>query len=163
MEITGYSTDFVVDSSFSTCTRSFIARQLERWPNLLLCGEPMDAARLPEWVATVTPGEKYSEILTFSSGPAMEDFWEENGYALNSSGEGPFSIFYAYRHQLLTAQEVRQVRSTRPEDEQSLEGAQLLMSDFFIVSLVTPADPQADPFSGGILREFVDSFADSQP
>ena len=87
MDITGYSTDFVVDSTFPVGLKRFVLRQQERWPGLYLDGEPSSSIQLADWQPPVAVGEEYSEIITFSSGEAMESFWEENGYTLNAEGE----------------------------------------------------------------------------
>lgn len=158
MDITGYSTDFVVDSTFPVGLKRFVLRQQERWPGLYLYGEPSSSIQLADWQPPVAVGEDYSEIITFSSGEAMESFWEENGYTLNAEGEGPVSVFYANRPHALLAGEVRNVECAEAGSAQSVEGVGLLLSEYFAVSLVTPDDPSTDAFSGQILRDFLASF-----
>ncbi|MCC9312364.1 hypothetical protein LN042_35815 [Kitasatospora sp. RB6PN24] len=87
---------FLIDSSFKERSVRFVRAQYERWPALYLNGEPAASSFDGGWHLEVDPVAKYSDILTFSSGAEMEEFWEEHGYALDQNGEGPFSIFYKY-------------------------------------------------------------------
>ncbi|MEV6756175.1 hypothetical protein [Streptomyces sp. NPDC051214] len=133
MEITGHSSDFIVDASLPAAMKNFVMRQHRHWPGMFLYGEPAPADFLAEWnLPEVDADDAYPGIVTFSAGQEMEDFWEENGYALNSDGEGPFSVFYGLRPQPLRAAHT--------------------------VSLITPDDPATDPFSARVLRDFVESF-----
>ncbi|MFJ8491483.1 hypothetical protein ACIRBZ_24505 [Streptomyces sp. NPDC094038] len=154
MDLTGHSTDFTVDASFPDAMRRFVARARHRWPQLLLSGEPVAQEmdwRLPE------PDDDYSGIVTFSSGPEMEDFWEEHGYALDESGHGPYAVFYRRRTGRLHAT-VSGVRTNDPDVGQVVEGTGLLMAEFYTISLLTPEDPAADPFSAAVVDDFVGSF-----
>ncbi|MEU6681390.1 hypothetical protein [Streptomyces sp. NPDC046925] len=158
MEITGHSSDFIVDGSFSTAMKQFVMRQHRHWPGLFLYGEPVHAESLADWnLPEADDDDEYSGIVTFSSGQKMEDFWEENGYALDGDGEGPFSVFYQLHPQSLRAARVTGVQGADPEAVAAVEGAGLLLAEYFAVSLVTPEDPATDPFSARVLRDFVES------
>ncbi|MEV0529355.1 hypothetical protein AB0I66_38655 [Streptomyces sp. NPDC050439] len=159
MEITGHSSDFVVDASLPTAMKQFVMRRHRHWPGIFLYGEPVSAESLAAWdLPEVDADDEYSGIVTFSAGQEMEDFWEENGYALNSDGEGPFSVFYSLRPQPLRAARVTGVQGADPEAVAAVEGAGLLLGEYFAVSLITPDDPATDPFSARVLRDFVESF-----
>jgi hypothetical protein len=155
MELTGHSTDFTADSSFPEAMRRFVTRARERWPRLLVSGEPQGRAapwRLPE---PDGDDDGYSKIVTFSAGPEMEDFWEEHGYALDGSGEGPYAVFYRHHNGPVQATTV----SSAVEDGcVAAVGEGLLMAEYYAVSLHTPRDPATDPFSAGVVRELVESF-----
>ncbi|MEV8604823.1 hypothetical protein AB0465_33675 [Streptomyces griseoviridis] len=154
MDLTGHSTDYIVDASFPEAMRGFVRRGQLRWPGLYVYGEPLAADwRLPE-----VADDDYAGIVTFSSGQEMEDFWEENGYALDASGQGPYSVFYRLHPLPLSAATVTGVRAGSEEAEAAVEGTALLMSRYYAVSLVTPDDPAADPFSRSVVAEFADSF-----
>ncbi|MER6226957.1 hypothetical protein ABT189_41490 [Streptomyces sp900105755] len=155
MDLTGHSTDFTVDASLPDAMRRFVARARRRWPRLLLSGEP--AAQETDW-RLPEPDDDYSGIVTFSSGPEMEDFWEENGYALDDSGQGPYAVFYRRRNGPLHATTVSGIRTDDPDIVQAVEGTSLLMAEYYTVSLLTPDDPAADPFSAAIVDDFVGSF-----
>lgn len=157
MEISGFSTDFVIDASFEECVVRFVRAQRERWSGLYFCGEPAADTLDSGWRPNVDPDEKYPEILTFSSGATMEEFWEEHGYALDERGEGPFSLFYSF-HPSPIGSRLETVDTDDEEAAQSAAGAELLMSKFFLVSLVTPANPEDDGFSRGVLQDFRRSF-----
>ncbi|MEV0639677.1 hypothetical protein AB0I77_33030 [Streptomyces sp. NPDC050619] len=88
----------------------------------------------------------------------MEDFWEDNGYSLDATRQGPYAVFYRLHAQSLYATTVSGVRLGSPESEENLEGTRLLLSAYYAVSLLTPEDPAVDPFSGGIVDDFVASF-----
>ncbi|MFH8487951.1 hypothetical protein [Streptomyces longisporoflavus] len=166
MEITGHSSDFIVDTSFATAMKQFVARQHRHWPGLFLYGEPVDAESSADWnLPEVDEDDEYSGIVTFSSGQKMEDFWEENGYALDSDDEGPFSVFYQLHPRSLHADRVTGVRGADadPEAVATIEGTGLLLTEYFTVSLVTPEDPATDPFSARVLRDFVESFGPASP
>lgn len=158
MDITGYSSDFIVDTTFPAAVRQFVARRQQRWPGLLLCGEPVGAQSSAEWELPAVDDDDHPDIITFSSGQEMEDFWDENGYALDGAGEGPFSLFYRLHAQPLRAGQVTAVRCAGPEAAAAAEGTGLLLGAHFTVSLVTPQDPATDPFSGRVLADFLESF-----
>ncbi|WP_234543295.1 hypothetical protein [Streptomyces shenzhenensis] len=155
MDLTGHSTDFTVDASFPDAMRRFVARARRRWPQLLLSGEPVAQEadwRLPE------SADDYSGIVTFSSGQEMEDFWEENGYALDDSAQGPYAVFYRRRTGPLHATTISGIRTDDSDIVQAVEGTSLLMAEYYTISLLTPEDPTADPFSAAVVNDFVGSF-----
>lgn len=159
MDITGHSSDFITDRAFPEVMKRFTLRQVRRWPGLFLDGERVTAESLGGWqLAEASEGE-YSSVVTFSEGDSMEDFWEEHGYTLNGQGEGPFAVLYKQHPGVLRAHQVAGVQLADPEDSAVVEGAALLLCEYFAVSLVTPEDPEVDPFSGGVLRDFLDSFS----
>ncbi|MGW8553274.1 hypothetical protein [Streptomyces tubercidicus] len=158
MDITGYSSDFITDHAFLVAMNKFTQRQAQRWPGLFLDGERVTAESLRDWELPEAPEGDYSSIVTFSDGQDVEDFLEDRGYALNDHGEGPFSVLYKRYPDVLHAHQVTGVQLTDPEDSAAVEGTSLLLSEHFAVSLVTPEDPKADPFSGSILRDFLDAF-----
>ncbi|MEU2777498.1 hypothetical protein ABZ646_32545 [Streptomyces sp. NPDC007162] len=155
MDLTGHSTDFTVDASFPDAMRRFASRARRRWPQLLLSGEPV--ARERDWRLPEPDGD-YSGIVTFSSSPEMEDFWEENGYALDDSGQGPYAVFYRRRTGPLHATTVAGIRTDDPDVVQAVKGTGLLMAEFYTISLLTPEDPVTDPFSAAVVDDFVGSF-----
>ncbi|POX55405.1 hypothetical protein C3489_10150 [Streptomyces sp. Ru71] len=93
MDLTGHATDFVVDTSFPDAMPRFVELSLRRWPGLYLCGRPFTADDLAGWRLPESDDE-YSAIVTFAAGQEMEDSWEDNGYALDASGQGPYSVLY---------------------------------------------------------------------
>ncbi|MEU3740555.1 hypothetical protein AB0E78_26265 [Streptomyces sp. NPDC032198] len=163
MDITGHSSDFIVDMTFPVAVRQFVARRRQQWPGLFLRGEPVGASSADWELPAADAGDDYPDIITFSSGQEMEDFWGANGYALDGTGEGPFSVFYRLHAQPLRAGQVTGVRCTAPETATALEGAGLLLGAYFSVSLVTPEDPATDPFSGRVLADFLESFGSPSP
>ncbi|MEV2253077.1 hypothetical protein AB0I94_21280 [Streptomyces sp. NPDC050147] len=158
MEITGHSSDFIVDAGFPAAMKKFVMRQHRHWPGLFLYGEPVLAETLADWDLPQADDDAYSGIVTCSAGQEMEDFWEEYGYALDGDGEGPFSVFYGLHTQALRAAQVTGVRGADPAVVAAVEGTGLLLSEYFVVSLVTPEDPATDPFSARVLRDFLESF-----
>jgi hypothetical protein len=167
MELTGFSNDFVCDSSgFPGAMREFIGRQVARWPGLLLNEEAFGEAELAAWSLPDTRGEKYPDILTFCRDQDMNAFWDENGYALEpASGEGPFAIFFRVVSNPLYAQQLHGVRQTQPPDEPAgeFEGTQLLLAEYVATTLLTPADPREDPFSRDVLQDFLGAFGSDAP
>ncbi|TPQ19735.1 hypothetical protein [Streptomyces sporangiiformans] len=162
MDLTGHATDFVADSTFPAAMRRFVRRRHELWPGLFLQGELLVSGALAaDWCLTEVEDGDYSGVVTFSSGQEMEDFWEENGYALDASGEGPYAVFYRLQLEPLHAKTVTGVRSASPEAATAVEGTGLLLSEYFAVSVVTPEDPASDPFSESVVNDFVASFGAS--
>ncbi|PBC82113.1 hypothetical protein SAMN05428945_3331 [Streptomyces sp. 2224.1] len=159
MDITGYSSEFITDHAFPEAVKRFALRQARRWPGLLLDGRWVAAESLGDWHLPENAEDDYSSIVTFSGSRAMEEFWECHGYALNDQGEGPFSVLYKRYPGALRAHRVSGAQLADPENSAVVEGASLLLSECFAVSLVTPEDPGTDPFSGGVLRDFLDSFS----
>lgn len=159
MDVTGYSSEFITDRAFPAAMKRFTLRQVRRWPGLFLDGERVAAESLRDWLLPENAEDDYSSIVTFSESRNMEEFWERCGYALNCQGEGPFSILYKRYPDVLRAHRVAGVQLADPESSAVVEGASLLLSECYVVSLVTPEDPRTDPFSGGILRDFLDSFS----
>ncbi|MEV0218685.1 hypothetical protein [Streptomyces sp. NPDC050704] len=157
MDITGHSTDFIVDASFPEAMHRFVRRGQQRWPGLFLYGEPLSSGAVEGWSLPEVEDDDHSGIVTFSSGQEMEDFWEDNGYALDTSGQGPYSVFYRLHALPLHATTVSGVRAASPEAEDAVEGTALLLSQYYAVSVVTPEDPAVDPFSRGVVNDFVES------
>jgi hypothetical protein len=79
----------------------FVRRRHQRWPGLFLDGEPLTSGALADW--RLAEDDDFSGIVTISSGQEMEDFWEDNGYALDASGQGPYAVFYRLHAQPLHA------------------------------------------------------------
>ncbi|MFJ8714958.1 hypothetical protein ACIRD9_17475 [Streptomyces violaceus] len=161
MDLTGHSTDFVVDTSFPEGMRCFVRLGQQRWPGLFLYGEPLPPGAPAEWRLPEPDDDGFSGIVTFSSGQEMEDFWEEHGYALDAARQGPYAVFYRHHAQQLHATTVSGVHVSSPEAEAAVEGTGLLLSEYYAVSLVTPEDPDIDPFSRSVLNDFVASFGGS--
>lgn len=63
----------------------------------------------------------------------MEDFWEEHGYTLNGQSEGPFAVLYKQHPGVLRAHQVAGVQLADPEDSAVVEGAALLLCEYFAV------------------------------
>ncbi|MGC0315216.1 hypothetical protein [Kitasatospora acidiphila] len=155
MEITGFGTAFIVDVSFKERVARFIRLQCERWPSLYFNGVPVAEAFGSAWRPSVDPEAEDAECLAFSSGAEMEDFWEQNGYALDANGEGPFCLFYKYYQSWIGAQ----LQSIDAEEydgamESAALGAELRLSEFFLVSIVTPERPAEDEFSRSVVEDF---------
>ncbi|MFC7808451.1 hypothetical protein [Streptomyces olivaceus] len=158
MEPTGHSTDFVADTSFPLAMTRFVRLAERRWSGLYLNGEPLASGAPESWRLPEDDGDA-SGIVTFSAGRGMEDFWEENGYATDASGQGPFSVFHRFHPHTLQSGGMAGVRSDSADSAAAADGARVLLSSFYAVSLVTPADPAADPFSARVLDDFTESFA----
>ncbi|WP_432135017.1 MULTISPECIES: hypothetical protein [unclassified Streptomyces] len=138
MELTGYATDFIVDLSLPSAMVRFVRSARRRWPGLFLDGEYLTPEAWQTWELDPPQDATTPAAVTFTSGKEMEDFWEENGYALDpSSGQGPYAVFY---------------RRSQPPLEPG-----------FVVSVVTPANPDTDPFSLEITREFMEAFEGERP
>ena len=155
MDITGFSSDFIVDRSFPERVRRFVSGLRSRWPELHINGRP--AVEIPEtqWKPEFKSDQEESEIITFSSGPEMEEFWEENGYALNESGEGPCSLFYLAQTGDASTPPVYAPRLPPEFEQEQFMGAQFLLTDFYLVSLITPLDPGEDSFSLWLKETFI--------
>jgi hypothetical protein len=157
MDLTGHSTDFVVDASFPEGMRRFVRLGQQRWPDLFLYGEPLPPGAPADWRLPEPEDDGLSGIVTFSSGQEMEDFWEEHGYALDAEGQGPYAVFHRHHAQPLQAT-VAGAHASSPENAAAVEGTGLLLSQYYAVSIVTPEDPGADPFSRSVVRDFLASF-----
>lgn len=162
--ISGYDTPFVCATEFPSRVKDFIGIQVRHWPGLLLDDEPLDAATMAAWTLPETEGQTESEALTFCRDAAMDEFWEENGYALDAGGEGPFALFYRRFVSPLQADALSGVRQNLPEGQRplDLEGAGLLLSEYYSVTLVTPEDPREDAFSRRVLHDLVNSLTADQ-
>ncbi|MDH6217729.1 hypothetical protein [Streptomyces pseudovenezuelae] len=161
MELTGHSTDYIVDGSFPQAMSRFVRRAHQRWPGLFVYGEPVHPAAAADWQLPEADADDYASIVTFSSGSDMEEFWEENGYALDASNQGPYAVFYRLHAEPLQATKVSGVRVGSPEAADTVEGTALLMSQYYAVSLVTPADPSVDQFSKAVVDDFAESFRET--
>lgn len=158
LDVTGYSTDFIVGAEFVYAVRRFIATQLGRWPGLLVDGVPASGRSAAHWSPEQGQGaDDNPSIVGFARDPEMEQFWEDNGYALDERGEGPFSIFYRSRTGLLQGR-VAELSADDPSLPAAFDGSILILTSYFTLSVVTPSDPAADHFSRSIITEFIDSF-----
>jgi hypothetical protein len=166
MDISGYSSDFVTDSAFYTALTRFAQRQLGRWPGLHIDGRPVEPASLPHWEPPAATAEELPdadagpEIVTFSSGLEMEEFWQEHGYALDAAGEGPVSVLYSASPHPLYARRVAEVvrAGAGEQDLQTVEGIGLLLGHYLAVSLITPDNPATDAFSASVRDDFLAAF-----
>ncbi|WP_407564750.1 hypothetical protein [Streptomyces sp. 184] len=159
MELTGYPTDFLADVGFPEAVRRFLVRRTGHWPQLLLNGERLDDAALRNWQLPEEPDASESNILGFARDAAMEQHWEDEGYALDDTREGPFALFYSRYSRPLTAGAVTGVSGVPEQLAESVESIGLMLTGFFVVTLLTPDDPATDPFSGIVLRDLRDSLA----
>jgi hypothetical protein len=167
---TGFDNAFICGPSFPHAAKRFAEAQLLRWPGLLLNEEPADAAQLASWSLPGAAGqggeneedeEDEDDLLTFCRDAGMNEFWDENGYALDPTGEGPFALFFGrYTSDPLYARELKGVSQTREPGKtpMELEGVGLLLPEYYAVTLVTPDDPTDDPFSAGVLQDLLRSF-----
>ncbi|MET9392707.1 hypothetical protein ABZY20_20330 [Streptomyces sp. NPDC006624] len=158
MDLTGHSTDFIADASFPEAMRRFVRLGQQRWPGLFVYGEPLTDGAAADWRLPESADDDFPGIVTFSSGREMEEFWEANGYALDAARQGPYAVFYRHHGQPLHATTVSGVHVRSPEQEAAAEGTRLLLSQYYAVSVVTPEDPDTDPFSRDVVRDFVASF-----
>lgn len=159
MDLTGYPTDFLADLGFPEAARRFLVRRTRRWPQLSLNGEPLDDATLSHWQLPEEADTSESNILGFARDSTMEQHWEDEGYALDDTGEGPFALFYSRYSRPLTAGAVTGVSGVPESVAESVESIGLMLTGFFVVTLLTPDDPATDPFSGTVLRDLRESFA----
>ncbi|MGA5337440.1 hypothetical protein ACPCSG_33310 [Streptomyces cellulosae] len=146
-----------MDSALPEAMNRFVRSEQQRWPGLYVCGERLEPGAVADWQLPEPSGD-YSEIITFSAGQAMEDFRQENGYALDSTGQGPYSVFYGRHGRPLRASSVSGVRAASPEEATAVEGVGLGLSQYYTVSRVTPEDAAADRFSEQVLEDFLASF-----
>ncbi|MFI2430299.1 hypothetical protein [Streptomyces sp. NPDC018693] len=137
MELTGYATDFIVDTSLPSAMVRFVRSARRRWPGLYVDGEFLTNEAWQTWEMNLPKDDVTPAAVTFTSGQEMEDFWEENGYALDGSGQGPYAVFY---------------RRSQPPLEPG-----------YVVSVVTPSNPDTDPFSLVVMREFMEAFEAGRP
>lgn len=157
MEITGFSNDFIVDRSFPERVDRFIDGLRARWPGLYINGMPEAEARGTQWIPEFNAAQGESEIITFSSGLAMEEFWEVNGYALDATGEGPCSLLYLARTGGASTPPIYAPRLPPEFEQEQYMGAQFLLTDFYLVSLITPLSPDEDSFSLWLKDTFMGS------
>ncbi|GAA2667227.1 hypothetical protein GCM10010400_29920 [Streptomyces aculeolatus] len=159
MDLTGYPTDFLADLGFPEAARRFLVRRTRRWPRLSLNGTPLDDAAPASWQLPEEPGASGSHILGFARDAAMEQHWEDEGYALDGTREGPFALFYSRHGGPLTARAVTGVSGVPEPVAESVESIGLMLTGFFVVTLLTPDDPATDPFSGTVLNDLRASFS----
>ncbi|MET9114252.1 hypothetical protein ABZX38_08640 [Streptomyces longwoodensis] len=135
---TGYATDFVADSSLFHAMFRFVRRAQQRWPGLHVDGEPLPPEALGDWYLP-EPGEGgRPSAVTFSPSRPGEDAREGAGHGPDTAGQGAYAVFYRAHRQPL---------------------GEVL----YAVSVVTPADPDTDPFSRDVVRDFLEAFEGSRP
>jgi hypothetical protein len=169
---TGFDNAFICGPSFPDAARRFVAAQLDRWPGLLLDEERFTPEALTSWSLPEPDedggkdddggdGAAEDDMLTFCRDAGMDAFWEEHGYALDATGQGPFALFYGrYTDEPVFARQLTGVRQRRRPGESplELEGVGLLLSEYYAVTLVTPEDPAEDAFSAAVLGDLLRSF-----
>ncbi|WP_067503466.1 hypothetical protein [Actinoplanes sp. TFC3] len=91
--ITGQDTVVVLAGDPAAVVRRFLDAWSERWPGLRVAVGVDDSAPFEPWAGgMVATGRE--EILV-ARDEDMEVFWDEHGYALDATGEGPFAIYYS--------------------------------------------------------------------
>ncbi|MFJ2818361.1 hypothetical protein [Streptomyces sp. NPDC087294] len=149
MDLTGHATDYLVDATFPEAMSRFVDHGRRRWPDAHVNGRPLPPQPARPWHLPEPEGDGYPDIVTFSSGQEMEDFWEENGYALDAAGEGPYAVFH------------RLHPTVQDGSPQAKEETALPPAGYYTVSLVTPDDPSTDPFSQTVVTDFEASLGDA--
>ncbi|NKQ23115.1 hypothetical protein [Streptomyces galbus] len=135
---TGYATDFVADSSLFHAMFRFVRRAQQRWPGLHVDGEPLPPDALGDWHLPEPGEDGRPSAVTFSSGPPTQDRRGTGGHGPDAAGQGPYAVCYRARPQPL---------------------GEVL----YAVSVVTPADPDTDPFSRDVVRDFLEAFEGGRP
>ncbi|AXE24702.1 hypothetical protein C0216_15670 [Streptomyces globosus] len=153
MDFSGYATDLVLGGSPGDLFRRFSSKLAERWPAYLQNGADHRSFDFGAIVLDPEGDRGESEVATFSRDLAMEDFWEEQGYALGADGEGPFAVFYKPFRQF----SVKVDRGVEVGTGADWHDSFILVPEGFHVSLVTPEDPSSDPFSGWVRDVLIQS------
>ncbi|MEU8758795.1 hypothetical protein [Streptomyces sp. NPDC048659] len=157
MDFSGYATDFVLAGSPVDLFRRLSSRLHSTWPAHLLNGMDHRSFDFASIAPDIRGDGSESDIATFARDAAMEDFWEEHGYSLDSSGEGPFAIFY----KPFRAFSLRVDKGFQEAGEIDWGGSFVLIPEGFHLSLVTPDDPSSGSFSGWVRRQFVESLSET--
>ncbi|MFD9409919.1 hypothetical protein ACFWBN_23300 [Streptomyces sp. NPDC059989] len=159
MDFSGYSTDLVVAGPAGHLFRRFSVRLEERWPAHLVNGEIFRSFDFGSTSIDFESDDMTSDIVTFSRDREMEEFWEEEGYSLDATGEGPVGIFYKPFKRL----SIRVDRGVEVENETSWQDAYIAIPEGLHLSLATPGDPSSDAFSGWVRSCLIQSLWDAPP
>ncbi|MEU2763232.1 hypothetical protein ACIPYR_34410 [Streptomyces parvus] len=161
MDFSGYSTDLVLagPARVGQLFSRFSVSLQEKWPTHLVNGENSRSFDFRSTSPDVARNDSEPDIATFSRDHQMEEFWEERGYSLDATGEGPIAIFYKpFKRFLLQVDCGIELGS-----HASWQGAIAAIPDGFHLSLVTPGDPSGDAFSGWAKNCLIRALWDAPP
>ena len=91
--ITGTDSVLVLGGDPAGLVHRFLRSWSASWPAMRVTIGESDTVRFQDWDGTgvLSPGPE--EILV-ARDEAMESHWDEHGYTLDATGEGPFAIYY---------------------------------------------------------------------
>lgn len=93
--ITGSDSVFVARAPVSTAIERFLDRWLVRWPELRVAsGEEGTDGVFSPWESGAVKLPEETGHLLVARDEEMVAGWDDSGYVLDSSGEGPFSLAY---------------------------------------------------------------------
>ncbi|MFE1826187.1 hypothetical protein [Streptomyces yangpuensis] len=108
------------------------------------------------WAAGLALPEAGAEVLV-ARDEAMLGWWDEHGYRLDGSGEGPFAVLY----EKATWSTLRVTAEDDPYGAGGFAyepyGVELLGAGFYMVTVVTPSGSGA--FANGLLARIREAFA----
>ncbi|CAL9538595.1 hypothetical protein SUDANB95_04146 [Actinosynnema sp. ALI-1.44] len=158
MEITGFGTEVVVSGFGARRLVAFVRKVGQMWPDAVV-GDDRLADLDVEALGWPDVEEAVSDVLPFARDAAMDQFWEENGYATMQDGEGPFAIFHRRQRHLDWDVNVLRAHDAFADTVHEMQDRRrLLIGDAVIVTIVTPEDPEEHPFSRRVVDLFLSCF-----
>lgn len=141
---------FTAASAVRVCA-AMIEAQKTRWPNLILhleWGKPFEfqTKGAPPAACYAKLKSERRAVVYFFRDAAMQQFFQEEAWLLDATGEGPFTVYFSRRmdidFELAGVREpigINQIgRETSP--------ARLVAPEILEVTLVSPGDPAEEPF-----------------
>lgn len=152
MDLTGFTTQFVVVSRVEESMSGFAELLRKDWPDLVLSTGWAETEWLSNWTDPLGPE---GDVVFFARDMAMVRHFNDSSFTPMKDGSSVVAVSY-YR------MGVSRAPVSVPANEQlrmrAYEAEVLLPVDAAGVELTTPEDPQLGAFSGSVLRLFVDSF-----
>ncbi|MER7442360.1 hypothetical protein [Micromonospora avicenniae] len=149
MEITGVDTLLVVPFDARPAVAAFLDVLRRRWPEATVCFD--DGAGQAVADLANAPGFPDRGELAVARNDAMDDHWEENGYAPMADGVGPVALFYQCHRQLVVDVDVLGDRGLDVAPLSGWTGVELVLPQATALTLVTHADPAEDAFCQDVL------------
>lgn len=154
--ISGDDSAFVVCGDVPPRIERFLDAWLARWPELRVALEDNERDEsFQRWVPGAVSLPEHTGRILVARDESMEASWDEHGYELDSSHEGPFAIAYekaAWSVLRLTALDDPYARTGFAYEPYQ---ATLVGQDYFLVSTVTPA-VESD-FSAALIKRLAES------
>jgi hypothetical protein len=159
--VSGEDSVFLVAGSPAGAIRRFLSDLESRWPEVRVWVDGSDDDSFRPWGPAPIVIPEDSGTILIARDEKMVREWDDLGYTLDSSGEGPMQVIYELAN--WNSLDVKVMQDPMEQSGFRFEPyeATLAGSGFYMVSLVTP--PLESEFSAEMIKKLRDFLAAGSP